>query len=59
MDEKLELSDRDSDALTLYVDGQGLWVTCTDIDTEVTIGPVEVETVVMWLEQHLILGSAA
>lgn len=39
----IELSDGDGDAVTLTMDASGLWITCTTVDTEVTVGPFTVE----------------
>lgn len=45
----LELSDRDRDALTMHLDGAGVWVTCTSDDQEVTVGPLAREALALWL----------
>ncbi len=45
----LELSDRDRDALTLHLDEQGLWVTCTSGEEEVTVGPLARAALADWL----------
>lgn len=36
----IELSDPDGDALTVTTDTDGIWVTCTADDAEVTVGPL-------------------
>ncbi|HEX7350553.1 hypothetical protein [Brachybacterium sp.] len=35
----VEATDPDGDALTVTMDAQGVWVTCTSGDDEVTLGP--------------------
>lgn len=46
----LELSDPDQDALTVHHDDIGVWLTCTSGEQEVTVGPLDRETLVCWLE---------
>lgn len=43
MSAPLELTDQDGDALTVYRNKEGTWVTCTSQDEEVTVGPFPVE----------------
>ncbi|MGP5007792.1 hypothetical protein ACTXJK_12915 [Brachybacterium tyrofermentans] len=38
--ESIEISDRDGDALTLTTDADGVWITCTHGEHEVTVGPL-------------------
>ena len=45
----LELSDVDADALTLYADSAGIWVTCTSGEAEVTVGPLSSTLVAEWI----------
>lgn len=47
--EPLELSDRDGDALAVQIDDAGIWVTCTNVDQEVTVGPFTGELLESWL----------
>lgn len=35
----VEATDPDGDALTVVRDGQGVWITCTAAEDEVTLGP--------------------
>lgn len=35
----VEITDPDGDALTVTMDAQGAWVTCTSVEDEVTFGP--------------------
>lgn len=35
----VEATDPDGDALTVIADAQGVWITCTSADDEVTLGP--------------------
>ncbi len=48
MHEVLELSDRDADALSLYEDADGIWVTCTNGAQEVTVGPLAASDLSRW-----------
>ncbi|UVY85369.1 hypothetical protein NLU66_07210 [Brachybacterium sp. NBEC-018] len=45
----LELSDVDTDALTLHADSAGIWVTCTSGETEVTVGPLPGKRLADWI----------
>ena len=45
----LELSDRDSDSLTMHIDTEGLWVTCTSGADEVNVGPLDQGQLIDWL----------
>ncbi|MDN5820088.1 MAG: hypothetical protein L0H74_09375 [Brachybacterium sp.] len=40
----IELSDPDGDALTVTMDTEGIWITCTAGDAEVTVGPLAAAT---------------
>lgn len=40
----IELSDPDGDALTVTTDTDGIWITCTAGDAEVTVGPLAAAT---------------
>lgn len=44
----LELSDPDRDALTVFRDDTGIWMTCTSGDHEVTVGPLALEPLTRW-----------
>jgi hypothetical protein len=48
MHDVLELSDRDADALSLYEDADGIWVTCTNGAHEVTVGPLSATDLSRW-----------
>ncbi len=48
-DAPLELFDPDRDVLTMQVDGDGVWVTCTSRAQEVTVGPLPRESIERWL----------
>lgn len=52
----LELSDPDQDALTVHHDDTGVWVTCTSGEQEVTVGPLDRETLVRWLEAASVMA---
>lgn len=45
----LELSDRDNDSLTMHVNGEGVWVTCTSGVDEVNVGPLSRTALLDWL----------
>jgi len=51
MDLSLEVSDNEDGALSLYLDARGLWVTCTDGGSEVTVGPIDNAVVDGWLSR--------
>lgn len=38
----IELSDSDGDALTVTKDLDGVWITCTAGEAEVTVGPLPI-----------------
>lgn len=49
--ESIEISDRDSDALTLTTDAAGVWITCTHGAHEVTVGPLAADDLLAALAQ--------
>lgn len=36
----VEMTDRDDDALTVTTTTEGVWITCTTMESEVTVGPL-------------------
>lgn len=49
----IELSDVDGDALTFTMDTGGIWITCTTVGTEVTVGPFPAEALLSPLTRSL------
>ena len=49
----IELSDGDGDAVTLTTDTGGIWITCTTVGTEVTVGPFPAEALLSPLTRSL------
>lgn len=49
--DSIEISDRDSDALTITTDAAGVWITCTHGAHEVTVGPLVADDLLAALAQ--------
>lgn len=45
----LELSDRDNESLTMHIDHEGVWVTCTSGGDELCVGPLSRTSLLDWI----------
>lgn len=54
----LELTDRDNDAVTLHLDSSGVWISCTNANGEITVGPLRGSDLATWLSSVLAVRPA-